>query len=89
MSACTPAAEHEAASVLQPQVQHVELCAAQRALALFQILGNLHNYDEARCEPDEQDRFAALLAERLAPVDASGVVDSHLCGTRMFWQLSA
>ena len=61
------------------QVQHMELCAAQRALALFQVLGNLHNYDEARCEPDEQDRFAALLAECLAPAGASGVWRVSAC----------
>jgi hypothetical protein len=60
-------------------VQHVELCGAQRALALFQVLGNLHCFDAARCEPDEEGRFAALLAAQLGAGASPGASGFQSC----------
>lgn len=47
------------------QIAHVELEAALRALSVFEILGNLHCYNEDTCAPDMRDLFAKLLSAEL------------------------
>ena len=54
------------------QVAHVRLEAAQRALALFQALGNLHCFEAARCAPDMRLAFARMLAAQLRRTAAAG-----------------
>lgn len=57
------------------QVAHVELEAALRALLVFEILGNLHCYNEDTCTPDMRNLFAQLLARQLqnARLSAAGI----------------
>lgn len=65
-AACTAGAHAERMCLVWPtQIQHVELEAAQRALALFQALGNAHCFDPARCHPTMQNAFANLLFAEL------------------------
>ena len=47
------------------QIAHVELEAALRALSVFEILGNLHCYNQETCTPDMRNLFAKLLSAEL------------------------
>ena len=52
------------------QAKHVAVEAAQRALALFQALGNLHCFSPTSSPPRLRHRFARLLAAQLRGMGA-------------------
>ncbi len=54
--------DHEGVLV---QVAHMELEAALRALSVFEILGNLHCYNEDTCTADMRELFARMLCAEL------------------------
>ena len=78
------------------QVAHIRLEAAQRALALFQALGNLHCFDAARCAPAMHLAFARMLAAQLRPGAAAAAAAAgggscvcFLWALRCWWAVSA
>ncbi|EIE21981.1 hypothetical protein COCSUDRAFT_66773 [Coccomyxa subellipsoidea C-169] len=53
------------APATRAKVAHMELEAALRALSVFEILGNLHCYNEDTCTADMRELFARMLCAEL------------------------
>ena len=61
----------------------MELEAALRALSVFEILGNLHCYNEDTCSPDMRELFLQMLFAELesCSVSAAGALPWLVCIT--------
>lgn len=61
----------------------MELEAALRALSVFEILGNLHCYNEDTCSPDMRELFLQMLFAELesCSLSAAGALSWLVCIT--------